>query len=78
MYIIKNALRCIGRSKARNILIGIIVLVIAVSSCIGLSIRKASENAKEETMAGLTITATLSYDRQAMMEEFGGMRRGEG
>ncbi len=78
MYIVKNALRCIGRSKARNILIGIIVLVIAVSSCIGLSIRKASENAKEETMEGLSITATLSYDRQAMMEEFGGMRRGEG
>ena len=28
MYIIKNAFRCIGRSKGRNILIGIIALVI--------------------------------------------------
>ena len=35
MYIIKNALRCIGRSKGRNVLIGIIALVIAISACIG-------------------------------------------
>lgn len=77
MYIFKNALRCISRSVGRNVLIGIIVLVIAVSSCIGLSIRQASENAKEETLSGLSITATLSVDRQAMMEEMGGINRGE-
>jgi putative ABC transport system ATP-binding protein len=45
MYIIKNALRCIGRSKGRNVLIGIIALVIAISACIGLSIRQAAESA---------------------------------
>ena len=39
MYIIRNALKCIGRSKGRNVLIGIIVLVIAISACIGLLIR---------------------------------------
>ena len=44
MYIIKNALRCIGRSMGRNVLIGIIALVIAVSACIGLSIRQAAES----------------------------------
>lgn len=76
MYIFKNALRCISRSVGRNVLIGIIVLVIAVSSCIGLSIRQASENAKEETLSGLSITATISYDRQAAMEEMGGAKRG--
>ena len=32
MHIIKNALRCISRSAGQNILIGIIALVIAVSS----------------------------------------------
>ncbi len=67
MYIIKNALRCIGRSKGRNVLIGIIALVIAVSACIGLSIRQAAENAKEFTLEGLSITATISYDRSSMM-----------
>ena len=53
MYIIKNALRCIGRSKGRNILIGIIALVIAVSACIGLSIRQAAESAKTSALEGI-------------------------
>lgn len=69
MFIIKNALRCIGRSKGRNVLIGIIALVIAVSACIGLSIRQASESAKTETLEGMSVTATISFDRQSMMNE---------
>lgn len=67
MYILKNAFACITRSKARNILIGIIVLVIAVSACIGLSIRQAAENAREETLETLTVTGTISFDRQSAM-----------
>ena len=47
MYIIKNALRCISRAKGRNVLIGIIALVIAISACLGLSIRQAAESAKK-------------------------------
>lgn len=74
MYIIKNALRCIGRSKGRNILIGIIALVIAVSACIGLSIRQAAESAKSSTLEGMTVTATISYDRAGAMGEMGGGR----
>lgn len=69
MYIIKNALKSISRSKGRNILIGIIVLVISVSACIGLSIRQASENAKDEALENLTITGTLSIDRSSMMND---------
>lgn len=72
MYIIKNAFRCIGRSKGRNVLIGIICLVIAVSACIGLSIRQASESAKESTLEGMSITASISYDRGSMMQQMGG------
>lgn len=53
MYIIKNALRCIGRAKGRNVLIGIIALVIAVSACIGLSIRQAAESAKKSALDGV-------------------------
>lgn len=71
MFIFKNALRCISRSKGRNILIGIIALVIAVSACIGLSIRQAAENAKEETLEGMSVTATISFDRQSMMSGMG-------
>lgn len=69
MYIIKNAFKCIGRSKGRNILIGIIALVIAVSACIGLSIRQAAESAKKDTLEGMSVTATISFDRQSMMQE---------
>ncbi len=75
MYIIKNAFRCIGRSLGRNVLIGIIVLVISISACIGLCIRQASESAKEDTLSGMNITATISFDRQSMMGE---MEIGEG
>lgn len=72
MYIVKNALRCIGRSKGRNVLIGIIALVISVSACIGLSIRQAAESAKESTLEELNITATISYDRNSMMNNMMG------
>lgn len=67
MYIFKNALKCIGRSKGRNILIGVIVLVIAISSCIGLSIRQAAESAREETINLMNVTAKISFDRAAAM-----------
>ena len=72
MFIIKNALRCIGRSKGRNVLIGIIALVIAVSACIGLSIRQAAESAKETALEGLNVTATISYNRSGAMSQMGG------
>ena len=77
MYVVKNALRCIGRAKGRNILIGIIALVIAVSACIGLSIRQAAESAKESALDGMSITATIQYDRASAMGEMSG-GRGQG
>ena len=76
MYIIKNALRCIGRSKGRNILIGIIALVIAISACIGLSIRQAAESAKASAIEGMSVTATISYDRASAMGNMAGGRPG--
>lgn len=72
MYVLKNALRSISRSKGRNILIGIIVLVISVSACVGLSIRQAANNAKEDAMEDLTVTAQISVDRTSMMQELRG------
>ena len=78
MYIMKNALRCIGRSKGRNILIGIIALVIAISACIGLSIRQAAESAKTSALEGMSVTATISYDRASAMGNMSGGRPGMG
>lgn len=69
MYIVKNALKSITRNKLRNILIGIIVLIISVSACVSLSIRQAAEVAKEDTLSNLSVTAQISFDRQKAMEE---------
>lgn len=72
MFILKNAFRSINRSKGRNILIGIIVVVIAFSTCVSLSIREAAKTAKEDAVANLSVTATISYDRKsAMMKNMG-------
>lgn len=78
MYIVKNALKSLGRSKGRNVLIGIIALVIAVSSCLGLSIRQAAESAKSTTLDALNITGSISYDRSSMMNNIMGGGRGPG
>lgn len=67
MLMLKNALTSVSRFKGRNILIGIIVLVIAVSSCIALSIREAANSARQTGMENLEITAQISVDRQGMM-----------
>ena len=68
MYIFKNALRSISRSKGRNVLVGIIVLVIAVSTCVALSIREAAAKAKESTLDSIQITAQISVDRQSLIK----------
>jgi putative ABC transport system permease protein len=67
MYILKNALKSISRSKGRNILIGIIVVVIAISSCVSLSIKNAAAKAKEEGLNSLSITGQISLDRQKII-----------
>ena len=74
MYIIRNALRSITRSKGRNILIGIIVLLIAVSACVGLSIRQAAIATRNQALSGMSVTAQISLDRSSMMQGFRGDR----
>lgn len=71
MYLLKNAWKNVTRSKGRNILIGIIVFVIAVSACISLSIRQAAETAKESGMSNTEVTGEISINRQAMMNSMG-------
>ncbi|MDY2629433.1 MAG: ABC transporter permease [Lachnospiraceae bacterium] len=67
MYILKNSFRSIGRSAGRNVLIAIIIIVIAASACIGLSIREAAEKARSESEENLSITAELYLDVKSMM-----------
>ncbi len=67
MYILKNALKSISRSKGRNILIGIIVVVISISSCVAISIKNAATKAEQQGIDKLSITARISLDRQKLM-----------
>lgn len=74
LYIFKNALKNITSNKSRNILIGIIVLVIATSSSIALSIKEASRTVEEEGLKNLKITANISVDTKKIQEESKGDR----
>lgn len=67
MLVLRNAFKSISRSKGRNILIGIIVLTIAVSSCIALSIRNAASEAEKSGLSSMNITASISVDREKIM-----------
>ncbi|MDD6395540.1 MAG: ABC transporter permease [Firmicutes bacterium] len=69
MYVLKNAMRNITRSKGRSILIGVIVFVIALSCCVGLSIRNAAEKSRSEVLDSMSITAQISVDRTSMMNQ---------
>ena len=79
MLTLKYALRNVSRSKGRSILIGIIIVIIAFSVCIGLCIRQSAADAKEAALENLTITAQISVDREtAMKAGRGGQPPGEG
>ncbi|MDD6223425.1 MAG: ABC transporter permease, partial [bacterium] len=70
MYILKNAVVSITRNKGRNILMGIIILVIACSSCITLAIRNAASKLVDSYENKYDIEATITMNRQNMMENF--------
>ena len=70
MYIIKNALTSIKRNKGRNILIGIIILVISATSSITLAIRSSANNIVKSYEEQYNLEASISMDRQALMESF--------
>ncbi|MGI6722208.1 MAG: ABC transporter permease [Anaerovoracaceae bacterium] len=62
MYIIKNALQNIRRSKGRSILFGIIIFIIALSCCLALSIRQAAQTTRENGLKSLKVTANITLD----------------
>lgn len=70
MYIFKNAIRNVFRSKGRSILIGIILFVLMFSACIGLSIHQASITSQNASLELTNITAQISQDRFSMMKDF--------
>ena len=70
MYIFKNAWRNIARNKGRNILIGIIIVVIAAACSITLAIRESANDIVEAYREKNKIEATIGMDRRALMAAF--------
>ncbi len=72
MYIMKNALRNIQRSKGRSILFAAIVFIIALSACLSLSIRAAAETTRAQGLEQLSITGNITLDMDEIMGEKNG------
>ena len=68
MYIFKNAWKNITRNKGRNILIGIIVVVIAAASSITLAIRESANDIVNAYRDKNKIEATIGMDRNSLMQ----------
>lgn len=72
MYILKNSIKSITRNKGRNILIGIIILVIAASSTVTLAIRNTANKLVKDYESAHDIIGTISFNRQQLSEQFKG------
>ena len=68
MYILKNAITSIKRNKGRNILIGIILIVIAISCTITLAIRSSANNIVKSYEEKNPITSTIEMNRESLMD----------
>ena len=62
MYIFKNAYLNIIRSKGRNVLIGIIIMIITISSCIAITINKSGNDLVDSYKNSNPIKVTIGLD----------------
>lgn len=70
MYIFKNAFKSITRTKLRNILIGVIIVIIGISSTIALSIKNSADKLIQSYKDSSEIEATLTLNRESMRNDF--------
>lgn len=70
MYILKNSLISIIRNKGRNILIGIIILVIACSATVTLAIRNTANTLVKNYEDSHDIIASVTFNRQELAGQF--------
>ena len=69
MYIFKNAIVSIKRNKGRNILIGIIVMVIAAAATVTLAIRESASTLVDAYENKYNVEATLTVNRDSIMSQ---------
>ena len=68
MYLIKNAFINITRNKGRNILIGIIITIITICTCIALSINLASNNLVDSYIKTNPLEISFNVDMNSLRE----------
>lgn len=68
MFVLKNAWISITRNKGRNILIGVIILVIACACTITLAINNTASDLINSYKSAYDKEITLSFDRSSMMK----------
>ena len=69
MFIFKNALISITRNKGRNILIGLIILVIACASAITLAINNTASDLIGSYQSAYDKELTISFNRENMTKD---------
>jgi len=69
MYIIKNAWISITRNKGRNILIGVIVLIIGAAATVALAINNTANDLIGSYESAYEKEVTISFDRENMKQE---------
>ncbi len=70
MYILKNAWISIKRNKGRNILIGIIILIIACAATITLAIKNTAVDLIDSYKSAYDKEVTIGFNRENMMQDF--------
>ena len=70
MYILKNAITSITRKKGRNILIGIIIMIISASVAVTLAINNTASSLIKSYKEKYQVEATISINRENMMKDF--------
>ncbi len=66
MYLVKNAFRNMTRNIGKNILIGVIITVLTLCTCIGLSIHKAASNLVDTYIEKNPLEVSFSLDMSTL------------
>ncbi len=70
MYILKNAITSITRNKGRNILIGIIIMIISASVAVTIAINNTASSLIKSYKEKYQVEANISINRENMMKDF--------
>ena len=70
MYILKNAITSIKRNKGRNLLIGLIIMVIAIAVTVTLAINNTATSLIKAYKDKYQVEASITVNRENMMKDF--------